>query len=959
MTKSLLVDYSSDVADQMDLRERITSEISASNYTCLVCTDYITPTSQIWCCSNCYRVFDLDCIKDWASRGGETWRCPSCNFDHFKRPKKYTCWCGKSVNPTVNYLEPHSCGNQCSSPLSTCYHDCTLTCHPGPHIEKCTSLGPNMKCHCGKHTNQAPCINTPYETGWNCGDICNDILPCGQHKCEEKCHKGFCGDCKKVLYNAKCYCGKTTSSIKCEDKLPKLSKTDTDSWIGIFQCENICEEVLDCGIHKCHQNCHAVSNGSHKCPNSPKSLTHCPCGKSKVNDLINSPRISCLDEIPTCDQICGKRLPCGHKCYWKCHTGECAPCYRPVDIDCLCGSTHYSIACKLNVQGYMPTCFTKCNAKFNCRRHYCSERCCSFRKLAFDRANLIKKQLRNNVITNAHVNAIEFEPVHTCTKICDQLLSCGKHRCKQTCHPGPCPPCLESSSEDLVCHCQRTVVPAPVRCGTSLPICPYQCIRPKDCGHPPEPHHCHEDNVACPKCTTLVTKTCQCEKHKLVANVMCYQTSVSCYLTCNKLLPCGEHKCTKKCHKPGECQVKCLEKCNKPKSCGHLCQKSCHAGKACDEKTPCTEMVKVPCKCGRRNQPLYCYALKKMKEEEGVDFPTIECDDICEKEKRNKLLIEALGLTSERAKETQISMKMRAVEETYTPYVLSVCAKQKVWAESIESIFSKLLSETLETKINSMDNLELKQSHHFRPMKEMQRRFIHELAEAWALFSEAHDQEPKRSVFVKLLKNSKAPDISLAEALQIMKDYKAYEQKRAEEKSRLMQVCVSHLTTQKDENTERTSFYNGIVIKDVFFGVTVDKVDAAIYDIWNKKEEELQDIRKFNLIDKAKVEYINDSMYVFYCEMDIENVRKAEYEKQIIELSILFEQRLKDRNLAMKCIPVIINLEENTITDFMPDVEIQKHLPDQEDTTTEVMNSLVDDLDDLKIETVDVSSEWW
>lgn len=942
----------------LDLRASITAEIAASNYTCLVCTDYITPTSKIWSCSNCYRVFDLHCIRDWASRGQDTWRCPSCNFSHTKKPKKYTCWCGKSVNPNFNYLDPHSCGNQCSNPLSTCYHDCTITCHPGPHIDQCTSLGPNMSCHCGKHSTKVDCVLTPYEKGWKCDDICNDILPCGQHRCDNRCHKGFCGDCRKVLENAKCYCGKTTSSIKCEDRLPKKSKNTTDSWIGIFQCENICEEYLDCGIHKCLESCHQITSNSHRCPNSPKSLTHCPCGKLKINNLLKTPRTSCLDEIPTCDEICGKRLSCGHKCYWKCHMGDCAPCYSPVDVDCRCGSLHVSVACKLKLQGYVPACLTKCNAKLNCKRHYCVQRCCSFRQLAYDRANLIKKQLRNNVITMAHVNAIEFEPAHTCQQLCDQLLSCGKHRCKLTCHSGSCPPCLESNSEDLACHCELTMIPAPVRCGTVLPVCPYQCKRLKDCGHPLEPHHCHEDNISCPNCTTLVTKTCQCEKHKLVANVMCYQSSVSCYLTCGKLLSCQEHKCMKKCHKLGECQQKCVEKCSKKKSCGHLCEKLCHGGKPCNESAPCTKMVEIPCKCGRRKQPIYCYVLKKMKEDEGEDKPMIECDDICEKERRNKMLIDALGLTSERAKETQTSLKMRAVEEIYTPLVLNIYAKQKIWAESIEEIFKQLFSETIETKINSMDNLDLKQSHHFRPMKEMQRKFIHELAESWGLFSEAHDQEPKRSVFIKLSKNSKVPDILLRQAHQIVKNYKAYELQKTEERAKSIQIRdLSVVSTPHPET--RFNYYNGIVIKDIFFGITIDKVDAALYDVWNSCRDDNQTEKMFPLIDRGKVEYINDSMYVFYCTTEIINTEtKIEYETQIKNLAVLFSQRMKERNMALRCIPVIIDFEENDIIQFMPDAPVESGMY-KDDKAVELMDCLSDDLKDLKIESLTISSDWW
>lgn len=967
------------VNGENDLRSSILKEIGSSSYVCLVCTDYITPSSKVWSCHHCYRTFDLDCINDWALRGSSTqddksWRCPSCNHIHTKIPKVYTCWCGKSINPTINVLEPHSCGNICGSPLKTCSHECSLHCHPGPHIEKCTALGPNLKCHCGKHSKQLPCILTPYDKGWSCEEICNDILPCGLHKCKSKCHSGFCDDCNEQI-SAQCYCGKSSEIIDCNERLPKKSEFNGKTWIGSFQCDIPCDQLFDCGIHKCHLNCHQITKGVHKCPNSPANLIYCPCGKSKINDLLDKPRTSCLDPIPTCDSICGKRLPCGHKCYWKCHEGECAPCYRSVDVDCKCGFTHFSIACALKVQGYTPTCTYKCNAKFNCKRHYCTKLCCEFRQIAFDRSKLIKKQLRNNVITNSIVEQVEFEAVHTCQKECNQLLSCGKHRCKETCHPGACGPCLESSSEDLVCNCGRTIVPAPVRCGTVLPLCPYQCIRSKDCGHRPEPHHCHENDVNCPKCTVLVTKRCQCERHALVTNVMCSQDRVSCFKMCGKKLACGVHECKKVCHKPGDCQKKCVEKCLKIRKCGHPCQQICHFGRPCNEDLPCQEHVIVTCNCGRRKQPLLCYTVSNMikdsKEkklsEMGIDddlqdvddssfVPHIPCDEVCEKERRNKLLFDALGLNPVKAKDTEVTLKMRTIESIYSPFVLSIYSKQSTWCLSIENIFSQLLAHTIESSFKSLSNSEIKQSHHFRPMKQIQRKFIHELAESWGLFAESHDPEPHRSVFVKLLKSSQIPDIGLKEAHEIYQQYKTIEKKKAQEKS----VKETAQTTQNNN-----AYYNGIIIKDVFFGITVETVEAALYDLWTGKklDENGNEILKYPLIKNAKVEFIRENMYVFYGDDCVEDEKLAQ-ENEIKELCSLFNVRVKEKNLALKCLIAKVDVSENVVLEINegnPEKKeyVQNVIDEEREKDNKLVNILDENLDDLKIEVTTVSSQWW
>lgn len=970
-----------------DLQTTILQEIQSSAYTCLVCTDYITPSSKVWSCQHCYRVFDLDCIQDWASRGSSTqddksWRCPSCNHTQSNIPKKYTCWCGRSINPTLNVLEPHSCGKLCANPLDSCDHGCSLHCHPGPHSQKCTALGPVMKCYCGKHDKQLPCILTPYQNGWSCDEICGDILSCGIHKCQRKCHSGFCLECDESL-SVNCYCGKSKDYIHCHERLPKISKNKDKKWIGNFVCDQECNEFLDCGIHKCGLGCHPSTKDSHKCANSPQNLNYCPCGKFKINDILKIPRVSCLDPIPTCDSICGKRLPCGHKCYWNCHEGECAPCYKTVDIDCRCGFTHFSVACGLKLEGYVPVCETKCNAKFNCKRHYCTERCCEFRQVAFDRTKLIKKQLRNNVITTRIADAVEFETVHTCTKECGQLLSCGKHRCKSTCHSGACGPCLESSSDDLVCNCGRTTLEAPVRCGTTLPLCPYQCSRPTTCGHRPEPHHCHEDDVSCPKCTQLVAKRCQCEKNNLVVNVMCYQDRVSCFKVCGKKLPCGEHECKKVCHLPGECQRKCTEKCFKIKECGHKCQQICHFGKPCNEKLPCQEHVTVTCDCGRRKQQLLCYTVKDMitkeydlpknENEQSQDIttkvnsadivPHISCDEVCEKDRRNKLLFDALGLNPARTKDTEITLRMRSVESTYTPFIMNIFAKQPAWCKSIEEVFRQLLSHTVDSAFRSLSNSEIKQSHHFRPMRAIQRRFVKELADSWGLFAESHDPEPKRSVFVKLVKSSYVPDIDLEEAHEIYEKYKILEKKKALEKA-----------TQKRDMEENSSkvtkyrFWNGIVFNDVFFGITVETIDAAIYNIWNEpllvdeeSGEETEKKRKFYLVENGRVEFIRENMYVFYGD-ECKEEDMVEQEHQIRELCDLFDVRVKQKNMALKCVLAKVDIEEGIVLEIMNNnVEVEEDIQNfSNGTPTEnLVDTLDNELADLKIEATTVSSEWW
>lgn len=131
-------------------------------------------------------------------------------------------------------------------------------------------------------------------------------------------------------------------------------------------------------------------------------------------------------------------------------------------------------------------------------------------------------------------------------------------------HRGPCPRCLQSSFEPLVCPCNRTIIEPPVPCGTHI-NCAYPCAQPPPpCGHPRTPHTCHvvEEGSPCPPCPHLTNRTCDCGK-SVVRNVRCSQERTSCGTACGKLLDCGYHGCNRTCH-TGECGS-CTQICGKPR----------------------------------------------------------------------------------------------------------------------------------------------------------------------------------------------------------------------------------------------------------------------------------------------------------------------------------------------------------------------------------------------------------
>ncbi|KAG7882064.1 hypothetical protein KL905_000441 [Ogataea polymorpha] len=189
------------------------------------------------------------------------------------------------------------------------------------------------------------------------------------------------------------------------------------------------------------------------------------------------------------------------------------------------------------------------------------------------------------------------------------------------------------------------------------------------------------------------------------------------------------------------------------------------------------------------------------------------------------------------------------LEKTYTPYVLSLYSQQKVWCESIEQILQKLVSRELG-----------RQTYHFRPMKKLQRKFIHELAETYKLYSESQDPEPKRSVFVRLQASSRLPKIGLKEALFVSERMKEKERKKRE---RALQI---------EELRQQSAEFNAIVVKDPFMGMTAEKLAAE-------------------LPEELSVKWLMDS-FVIYGDFG---------ESQLRALKPEIKEVLTSKNLAMDC----------------------------------------------------------
>ena len=357
----------------------------------------------------------------------------------------------------------------------------------------------------------------------------------------------------------------------------------------------------------------------------------CPCGAKTVIEILGGKnRTKCTDELVFCGGQCNKELPCGHRCQAKCHFGPCPTCELKVSIKCRCGSNTFETPCsELSLNSseelQLPLCNKKCNNLLSCGRHRCTNVCCPAK--------------------GKPLESLEAFQHHKCPLICNKPLNCGNHTCQEPCHRGPCHRCYIATFEDLVCHCGKTRLEAPIPCGVTSVECKFPCIRRKPCGHPQfSVHNCHGDDKPCPPCVLLTERKCECGG-SIVKNIPCFSTNpVSCGKPCQKRRSDCGHKCNRICHS-NKCEDEpCKEVCDAVKKCcPHRCKEICHLGTACPEDKPCIETIVAMCKCGNISTDVKCGATSDNPRHST--FIQLPCDDSCALKERNRRLAEALGVS--------------------------------------------------------------------------------------------------------------------------------------------------------------------------------------------------------------------------------------------------------------------------------------------------------------------------
>ncbi|KAJ7637122.1 hypothetical protein FB45DRAFT_908302 [Roridomyces roridus] len=631
----------------------------ADDLTSILTAALSTPPTQQYC----WTTFHLKCIRSWAAKSVKEVADAWAARGEPQRGGEWRCPGCQARRPHHESLPLIQCASPCTRTRPTCSHPCPLLCHPGP-CPPCR-ITTDVKCGCLKGTILA----------LRCGET-NISCACGAHKCERECHTDSCDPCA-VREQARCWCGKEEREVACGAGDPVKCTHDAvaEPW------------------HRCARSCHPASGPPSECPRSP---AHCTA------------------PIPTCKAQCSRILACGHACPISCHEGECPPCSEPIVRPCRCGATSKKIPCSVaeGENGSQEVlCEKPCAALRACGRHRCLRLCCPLASVAALQQK--SKGKKRAVDSEAAGVGEERGGLHECDLVCGKMLSCGEHRCEEKDHKGPCPPCLRSSFEELICPCGRTVLEPPIPCGTRIQ-CSYQCPRPAPtCGHPRTQHICHDDEVGCPPCPFLTTKRCMCGK-KEVGNVRCAQERVS----------CADEDC-------GACALPC----GKPrKLCfplRHPCTQPCHAPAGCDESAPCTAIITVS--CARFN------AGKSVANPIGRESQQPKCTNECLIAKRNARLADALGISQD-------------TRDRGGPPVLAFARANPKFVSVVEKAFADFVAS--EKKMQVLP--------HMPPDR---RKFVHDVAAIYRMDTQMVDQEPHRSVQLLRRFDTKVPSPLLSAAL--------------------------------------------------------------------------------------------------------------------------------------------------------------------------------------------------
>ncbi|NWU12271.1 NFX1 protein, partial [Cephalopterus ornatus] len=421
-----------------------------------------------------------------------------------------------------------------------------------------------------------------------------------------------------------------------QSDVPKNKETHTGSLIEQlttekYECMVCCEVVrIAAPVWSC-QNCYHVfhlncikkwarspasqaedGNSGWRCPacqnasiQVPKTYT-CFCGK------VHNPEWN-RNEIPhSCGELCGKKrqcLDCPHLCNILCHPGPCPSCPAFVTKSCECGQTSHSVRCG---QSTKIRCSNVCGNTLNCGKHSCTQVChagkCSPCQLTVQQVCYCGSNFKE-VLCGSKEEFSDGFGSFSCQNICGKKLNCGRHNCKQVCHPQPCQLCPRLPQVVYRCPCGQTPLSKLLElgcverkiCTDPIPSCGKTCGKPLSCGSYEFIHTCeslcHEGD--CRPCSHTSNIYCRCGfKKKTFWGLFLFLIAAitfMCDKRCNKKRSCGRHKCNEVCCVDTE--HKCSLVCGRKLNCGlHRCEEPCHRG-SCQTCWQ-TSFDELTCYCG-------------------------------------------------------------------------------------------------------------------------------------------------------------------------------------------------------------------------------------------------------------------------------------------------------------------------------------------------------------------------
>lgn len=187
------------------------------------------------------------------------------------------------------------------------------------------------------------------------------------------------------------------------------------------------------------------------------------------------------------------------------------------------------------------------------------------------------------------------QPGYSCDQPCGKDPPGCHHQCKAICHPGECSPCDERLT--VTCRCGRSIH-TDVKCSQrDSVLCTETCDRLLACNVHTCSRACCPGTCVLDPCPFATSRTCPCGKTKSDAGLECGAAVPPCGATCDKLLPCGLHRCSERCHS-GDCPVTCRQPVEKTCRCGSTTRTvQCSEELRCERR--CTRMRSCdrhPCK---------------------------------------------------------------------------------------------------------------------------------------------------------------------------------------------------------------------------------------------------------------------------------------------------------------------------------------------------------------------------